>query len=389
LPESTLKVAIATWAPFVGGAEVAAERLALGLQESGHDVFLLLGQRGAVLERSERAGLRSIVVPMHFTDKLRWWRHTMSHRQIRAVLKRERPNVVHSNDLPTHQAVSAAARGLGIPRICHHRFPFGGQAIDWFNKYGAEQHVFVSQALMDEMGAESPRLTAAPRRVLYDGLPMPEMPTLADRQRARLRLGLPLEKTVVIFAGQIIERKGVADLLRAWKRLSPVCHDGAELLIIGDDLQGQGAYRREMEALGQSLKSPARFLGFQRNVVDWLMASDIAVVPSHVEPLGNATLEAMSFGLPVIGSRVGGIPEMVVDGETGLLVPAPDPAALAGAIERLLADVQLRGRLGHSARRRCEEKFSLSAHAEAALKVYRSVLRSTSTPVAAVHAALT
>lgn len=369
-----MKLCLATWAPFIGGAEVAAERLAFGLQAAGHEVFLLLGQRGDVLERFERAGLRCLVEPMNFTNKWRWWRHAASHRRIRAVLRRERPDIIHSNDLPTHQPMAAAARELGIPRICHHRFPFGGQAIDWFNKFGAEQHLFVSQALMDEMCGQSQRLAAAPRQVAYDGLTLPPCPNDAQRQRARTALELPPGKTVVTFAGQIIERKGVAELLRAWALLPGHLQAGAELLIIGDDLQGEGAYRRAMEELAGELHSPARFLGFQRNVADWLLASDIAVVPSHVEPLGNATLEAMSFALPVIGSRVGGIPEMVLDGESGLLTPPREVAGLATALERLLVDASFRRRLGESARSRCEEKFSLAAHTFAVTDIYRTLL---------------
>ena len=93
-----------------------------------------------------------------------------------------------------------------------------------------------------------------------------------------------------------------------------------------------------MESLARELKCPARFLGFQKDVNDWLLASDIAVVPSHSEPLGNATLEAMAVALPVIGSAVGGIPEMVVHEETGLLVPPHSPDQLAAAIGRLLCD---------------------------------------------------
>ena len=88
--------------------------------------------------------------------------------------------------------------------------------------------------------------------------------------------------------------------------------------MIGDDLDGQGKYRLEMQQLAEKLGCPARFVGFQRNIPQWLMASDVAVVPSHAEPLGNATLEAMSYALPMIGCEVGGIPEMVLAGETGI-----------------------------------------------------------------------
>jgi glycosyltransferase involved in cell wall biosynthesis len=357
-------------APFVGGAEVAAERLALGLLAEGHEVFLLLGRTGPVQERMERAGLHCLVAPMYQTDKWRWPRYWLARLGLRGVLRRERPDVIHSNDLPTHQIISDAARGLCIPRVCHHRFPFSGEAIDWLLKYGAERHLFVSRALMDEMCGHSARLHRADRSVVYDGLALPPEPTPETRGAARRRLGLPCDRAVVTFAGQIIERKGVADLLRAWSLLNTDLRAAAELLIVGDDLEGRGAYRQKMEQLAAESGSPVRFVGFQKNVGEWLLASDVAVVPSHVEPLGNATLEAMSYALPVIGGDVGGIPEMVVNERTGLLVPPRAPEPLAQAIARLIKDPSLRQRYGAQGRHRCEVQFSLRTHARNVLAEY-------------------
>jgi glycosyltransferase involved in cell wall biosynthesis len=129
-----------------------------------------------------------------------------------------------------------------------------------------------------------------------------------------------------------------------------------------------------METLAGQLLCPCRFVGFRKDVGEWLLASDVAVVPSHVEPLGNATLEAMSFSLPVLGSTAGGIPEMVVPERTGLLVPPRSPGELAAALTCLLADAGLRQRLGAHGRRRCEEVFSLQAHVRAVLNEYAVVL---------------
>ena len=109
--QSRLKVCIASMAPFVGGAEVAAERLALGLKELGHEVLLVAGTQGAVRERWEKMGLRSLYSPMCFTDKWHWWRYFKSRNGLRRLLSQERPDVIHSNDLPTHQIVADAARG--------------------------------------------------------------------------------------------------------------------------------------------------------------------------------------------------------------------------------------------------------------------------------------
>src|SRR6266581_2676132 len=91
-----LKVCIASMAPFIGGAEVAAERLALGLQDAGHEVFLLLGRQEAVMERMERAGLRCIYSPMFHTDKWHWLRYLRARNAIRRVFHGEGPDVIHS-----------------------------------------------------------------------------------------------------------------------------------------------------------------------------------------------------------------------------------------------------------------------------------------------------
>jgi len=370
-----VKVCLASMAPFVGGAEVAAERLALGLQDAGHEVVIVLGKRAEVFERMERAELRCRHAPMEFTDKWHMIRYWRARQGLRKLLRDECPDIIHSNDLPTHQIVSDAARGLGIPRICHHRFPFDRRCIDWLNKFGAERHLFVSQSLMEEQVACSERLKRSPCSVVYDGLPMPAVPDDVDRATARRQLGLAADQVIALFAGQIIERKGVADLLQAWLLLKPAWGEKAELVMVGDDVQGQGTYRRAMEQLAENLKCGARFVGFQRNVGTWHTAADVVLVPSHVEPLGNATLEAMSFARPVIGCAVGGIPEMIVPEETGLLVPPRSPESLARALERLLLDSDLRASLGKQGRSRCEERFSLQAHTESVLSEYRQVLR--------------
>jgi glycosyltransferase involved in cell wall biosynthesis len=357
-----LKICLASMAPFPGGAEIALERLALGLRQAGHEVLVVLGTQGEVLERLSAAGHRCLHSPMTLTDRWHPWRYWSARNRLRRLLRREAPDIIHSNDLPTHQIVSDAARGLGIPRICHHRFVYGGRCIDWLNKFGAERQLFISHSLKEYLTSQSRDLKEASGAVVYDGLPIPPLPSRQDRLDARRQLGLSPGRSLMLFAGQVVEVKGVADLLRAWSLLMPRWRDRAELLIVGDDLQKQGAYRRQMDSLARELDCPIRFVGFQQDVQRWQTAADIAVVPSHVEPLGLVALEAMSLGLPVVGCAVGGICETVCDGVTGLLVPPRSPDQLAAALERLLQDEGMRAEFGSAGRQRCEDLFSLEAH---------------------------
>ena len=162
--------------------------------------------------------------------------------------------------------------------------------------------------------------------------------------------------------------------MRAWSMLGAYAAAAAQLVIVGDDLQGEGKYRAEMETLAGQLGCSARFVGFQKNVVEWLTASDVAVVPSHVEPLGNAALEAMACSLPVIASAVGGLPEMILPERTGLLVPPRSPGSLAAAIARLVADGETRRRFGEQGRQHCEEFFDLKAHVRSVLDQYAQMV---------------
>lgn len=369
-----LRVCLVARSPFLGGAEVACERLAAGLQDDGHTVVVLAGCDNEVAARYRAAGLDCRVFDTPLRDKWKLPRYLLARHRLRAFFRSWRPDVIHSNDLPTHQVVSSAASRLGIPRICHHRFVYDQPAIDWMNRTGAERHLFVSKYLLNTLRSASPRLAEEAAGVLYDGLPLPDLPSADQRRSARERLGLAQDRIVVVYAGQIVERKGVSDLLRAWALLAADVRNGAELVLVGDDIQNGGAYRVEMEQLAAQLGITPRFVGFRKDVPEWLAAAHIAAVPSRIEPLGNATLEAMAYGLPVLGGDTGGIPEMIVDGATGLLVPPGDPAGLSSALSQLIAGETQRTAMGEAGRRRCETMFSLRSHVAAALEEYRVVL---------------
>jgi glycosyltransferase involved in cell wall biosynthesis len=343
-------------------------------------VSCAIGTDGELLARLREAGINAEFIETKFTDKWGWWSYRGSRQNLMRWLRRQRSDVVHSNDLPTHQMSSDAARALKLPRVCHHRWVFERGAIDWFNKFGAERHLFVSRALLNELCEASPRLAAGACEVVYDGLPLPEVPDLSRGTEAKLQLGLNPERPMVLFAGQIIERKGVADLLRAWHELAPRWAHRAQLVFVGDDFETKGSYRKKMDDLVHEFGIAANFVGFKSDVYRWYAAADLVVFPSTNEPLGLVALEGMAHALPVIGTTVGGIVETIVPEETGLLVPPKSPRHLASAIERLLSDPSLRSRLGAAGRKRCERIFSIESHVAAVVREYEIVLKARQTP---------
>ena len=170
-----------------------------------------------------------------------------------------------------------------------------------------------------------------------------------DQAAARAALGLD-DQLQLLYVGRLAPIKGLETLLDAMARLR-AAGTRVRLSIVGGDadepLNGhEGELRARLARL--DLRSAVTFVGAQpqERLRAWYVAADATVLPSHYESFGMVAMEAMACGIPVVASRVGGLQTTVRDGVTGLLVPDHDPAALAGALDRLLGDPDLRFRLG-------------------------------------------
>jgi glycosyltransferase involved in cell wall biosynthesis len=169
---------------------------------------------------------------------------------------------------------------------------------------------------------------------------------------------------------RLCDVKGQRELIEA-TALSP----GVHVALAGADLEQGGAYRAMLEALARErgVSDRVHFLGFRDDAAAVLDQLDVLVLPSWIEGLPIVVLEAMAHAKPVIATPVGGIAELVADGETGLLVPPREPGQLAEAIRSLAADPALRDRLGRAGRERVEREFSESAMTGRVLEVYDAV----------------
>jgi len=180
-----------------------------------------------------------------------------------------------------------------------------------------------------------------------------------DRQKARSLLGLRQEAFVVINHGRIdIRRKGLDVLLEAW-----AASDGDELVVIGSG-QDHDAFAALVAGRGSdNIRWISDYTTDRVLVRRWLSAADVYVTASRTEGMPVAPLEAMACGLPIIATDAQGLPDILEGGENsgGLVVPRDDAAAISAAIKRLRSDPDLRERLSHAARRRIEQKFSISA----------------------------
>jgi len=215
------------------------------------------------------------------------------------------------------------------------------------------------------------------RRIYYGLDPEPFERAVASDARAELRreLNLAPDDVVAVCVARFAPQKAHGVLLEALSRACAGQQPGEprlRLLLVGDDPFGDGRSRVESKAreLGLLENGDCLLLGIRRDVPRLLAASDLFVMSSRWEGLGLVFLEAMATGLPVLSTNVSAVPEVVLDGETGLLVPVDDPAALSAALLDLTRDSELRNRLGTAGRLRVAQVFSLPRMVQETLAVY-------------------
>ncbi len=192
-----------------------------------------------------------------------------------------------------------------------------------------------------------------------------------NREAARSRLGVTGDPDLALigFVGRLVRQKGVDVALQAFAKAHQA-HPQSRFVIVGD-----GPARRELEAQAGrlALEESVIFAGWVEDASGLMPAFDMVVAPSRWEGFGLVVLEAMSHGLPVIASRAGSFPEIVIDGETGLLVPSESPAALAKAIEELLVDPRRGAAMGRRGQSRAAESFSVGNMVDATVTVYEQI----------------
>jgi glycosyltransferase involved in cell wall biosynthesis len=192
----------------------------------------------------------------------------------------------------------------------------------------------------------------------------------ADCGKVREEFGVPADACVVAAAGQLIPRKGHRYLLQAVAELHRR-YPQLRLVIFGEGyLNNQ--LRAQAASLG--LGDVVQFAGFRDDLDDFMGCIDIFAHPALAEGLGVATLKAAAAAVPVVGFAAGGLPEAVVDGETGVLVPPEDVDALSRALVTLIEDADLRRRMGAAGQDRMQKEFSIATMADKHVNLYETIL---------------
>jgi len=332
--------------------------LARGQREQGHEPLVIAAPDAPLIRRLRSAGIAAAAVRMRGD-----WDLAAAGR-VRAVLRTWNADLIHAHDAHSHAIALAALVGRrNLPLIVtrrvafvpHGRLKYGRRVSRFIAISGAVRNALVS-------GGVDPRRI----ELVYDGVPRP---AVARRRDWRAECQWPSDSVVCGIVGAMSPEKGVAMLAEIRERLPESSRKRIRLVLLG----GQSASAQTVGGL------TAFCAGFVDEIHEAMAGLDILLHPSSAEGLGTAVIDAVALGVPPVAFCVGGLPEVIEDQRSGLLVPAGDVAAFAAAIDRLVQDKDLRRFLGAAGPTRAAE-FSVERMVHGTQGVYDSVLAVASQP---------
>lgn len=301
-------------------------------------------------------------------------------QRLTAHFRRERYDIVHTHTSKAGWLGRIAAHRAGVPIIVHtpHGNIFDGyfpapvtRAFVWMERHAARRThriieltpVGVEEHLAEDIGQREQY------RVIFSGIDTaPFEAAITAREQTRATLGVPPGALLIGGVGRLEPVKGFTHFVEAACRMADA-QPNAVFILVGD-----GSQRAQLERQAAPLGSRFRFLGLRQDIPNLMAALDILTVPSLNEGMGRVLLEAGAAGIPVVASRVGGIPDIVDNGETGLLVPPKDAKALAAALMELAQQPERRRLMGDTARAKVVPHYSLESMVRQIETLYEELL---------------
>ena len=349
---------------IVGGGELSLLDLLRGLDRDRWAPVLVVPDEGEVGARGRGLDLPVHVIPLP-TLRRPGPGSLRSVKALTGLVRGVEAVAVHANGSRAMAYAGVAGRLAGRPALWHVRIA---------DRDGRMDRVLcaIATVVIATSRAVARRFAWAPSkiRLVPNGIDLGQFAPRPPSTALRAKLGVPPSAPVAVSIGRHVPEKGYRYLVEA-AALIERAKPGVHWILVGD-----GELRSELEAQtrGLGLAAQTHFTGWRDDVADVLALGDVFVLPSESEGFGRVLVEAMAMRRAVVATAVGGVPDIVLGGETGLLVEPANPVALADAVRALLDDPTRAARLGAAGRARAESTFSLSAHVDAIERVYNEVL---------------
>lgn len=345
------------------GGEQQASWLVQGLARAGHRVWIV-GRPGSAWLENTHGGVALTRVALPLANEFDLY----SAWQLARLVRREQIDLLHAHTSHAHSLACLARKLAGRGKVVVHRRVSFSPKQDWLNraKYAAPDRIVAVSRHVGEVllqaGIPNDRVRVVHSAVDLARLDVPPAP--------RAALGVPEGVPLLVSAGALVGHKDHACLLDAFAKILPQYPD-ARLLIAGEGVL-RGALEAQIGLL--NLGNAVRLLGHRDDVPALIRAADLYVSSSWSEGLGTSVLEALACTVPVVATEAGGVSEMVLDGDTGWLVPNRNPAALASALHDALRDPTRAHTRATRGRAHVETHFTAPGMVNGNLKVYEELL---------------
>jgi glycosyltransferase involved in cell wall biosynthesis len=340
----------------IGGAERELLAILEHLPRLGYSPVVVCPDSGPLGEELARLDIDMRHVPMPPWRKVfAYPRRTLAIRRLHEVIADIQPGLIHVNDIWWVPQSLRATLGSDIPILAHVRQEIEPAKVRRYGLDRVDLVLAISHHVRQSL--EAGGVQGEGLVTLYSGLDMTRVPQREDGHESRRHFDIPVDVPLIGTVANLFPRKGYEVMLRAMPAVL-AAYPNVHYVIIG---HGDAGYERNLRSLVGTLgvERAVHFVGFQEEVYSCLAAIDVYVHPAIMEGFGIALLEAMAMEKPVVASRVGGVPEVVEEEVTGLLVPPGDPEALTLALVRLLKEPYTCQRMGRAGKQRVEARFSL------------------------------
>jgi len=359
-----------TFSIDTGGLEIFVLRLCEGIKE-GFEPLLCTFSAGGDL----RGRFRKLDVPVYHLTKPEGLTPSLSLK-IASLIRKLKVDLIHTHNVGPliYGGLASIITGLPLIHTEHSRLPRCEKRLRSIEKLlslKASRIVAVSKCVADQL-IEEQKIKPEKVKIIPNGVDV-ELFDNSRRERKDVREELGIEDTEIVIgtAGRLAAVKDYTTLIQAFALVRAESKKRVRLLMVGD-----GPERRRLERMSNEIGVGERviFLGMRDDVARLMAAMDIFALSSIDEGLPLAVLEAMSVGLPIVATDVGGIPEAVEHGLNGFLIPPRSPQQMAIALLKLIHDPELREKLSIQARKRAVERFSIKAMIKAYQALYEEVI---------------
>jgi glycosyltransferase involved in cell wall biosynthesis len=337
----------------------------MGLRALGHRTLLVAHSEGELRQRAKEGLDLVALAPKTEMDLTAAWR-------LSRIIKQLKPDIVHAHD-PHGVAMAGLALSMSTqlvkpPLVAARRVDFHlrGSSLSRWKYRQVDCFLCASEAIRQMLIGDG--VPAARAVTVHEGIDLGRVDS-APPANLHEDLWLPHQAPIVGNVAALVPHKGQRHLIEAARLVGPQVPD-ARFVIAGE---GELRPALERQIKDHHLEKHVLLAGFRPDVLSLHKAFEIFVMSSVTEGLGTSLLDAMAAGKPVVATRAGGIPEVVIDGETGFLVPPRDHDAMAGAIVKLLKDDALRYGMGKAGRARVQTVFSAERMVQETLRVYERV----------------